>query len=90
MKSAELMYITGTVMRSRCGAFELGCGSYCLVSLFEPRQNADFRPELVVPAESHLVDHGFEVAVQAEDHAPLVEFAHRAAAGDLHAPLGQI
>src|SRR5271155_327520 len=66
----------------------VGCGSFCLLSLFESRQNADFRPELVVPAESHVVDHGFEIAVQAEDHAPLVEFALGAATGDLHAPLG--
>ena len=65
-----------------------GGGSFCLLSLFESRQNAGFRPELVVSAESHVVDHGFEVAVEAEDHAPLVEFAFGAAARDLHAPLG--
>jgi hypothetical protein len=52
-----------------------GCGSFCLLSLFESRQNAGFRAKLVVAAESHVVDHGFEVTVQAEDHAPLVEFA---------------
>ena len=68
--------------------FREGCGSFCLLSLFESRQHAGCRPELVVSAESRVVDHGFEVAVQAEDHAPLVEFALRTAAGDLHAPLG--
>src|ERR1700689_284942 len=61
---------------------------FCLLSLFESRQNVGFRPELVVPAESHVVDHGFEVAVQAEGHAPFVEFALRAATGDFYAPLG--
>jgi len=39
-------------------------------------------------AERDIVDHGFEIAVDAEDHAPLMEQAHGAAARDLHASLG--
>jgi hypothetical protein len=42
----------------------------------------------VVSAESHVIDHGFEVAVQAEDHAPRVEFVLGAVARDLRASLG--
>ena len=72
---------------SQC-AFVEGARGFCLLSLLESRQNAGFRPELVVSAEAHVVDHGLEVAVQVEAHAPLVELPLGAAARDLHAPLG--
>ncbi len=72
---------------NQCACFGR-CGSFCLISFVKSRQNAGFRAELVIPAEGHVVDHRFEVAIQAEDHAPLVEFAFGAAAGDLYAPLG--